>query len=180
MSKHRGLVCVSARKVMLIGFFGALLLPAEIAVAEEKEPFAVFELGAAAEWGLNSGSGSSFGPTASVEFTPIKNWLVIETGVTPLFSHGQTEWDTDFVFKKPFDLSASVEFEPGIGPVWIHTIGGGRTTDAIGAEAVADFMFWSTPDRKYGWFLEPSYTYSFSNGHQQSFGVSTGLLIPIK
>ena len=82
-------------------------------------------------------------------------------------------------FKKPFDLSHGVEFEPGIGPAWIHTVGDGRTTDSIGAEAVFDFMFWPTQDRKYGWFLEPSYTYSFGNGHEQSFSLSAGLLVPI-
>jgi hypothetical protein len=67
-----------------------LLLFAAAASAEEKEPFAVVQLGAAGEWGLPNG-GSSFGPTAAVEFTPIKNWLEIETGVTTLFSRGQTE-----------------------------------------------------------------------------------------
>jgi hypothetical protein len=97
-----------------------------------------------------------------------------------LYRRGQSEWDTDFVFKRPFDLSPSVEFEPGIGPVWIHTVSGGRSTDAIGAEAVAESMFWPTPDRKFGWFLEPSYTCSFGPGHEQSLGVSVGLLIPIK
>jgi hypothetical protein len=173
MFKLFGLIRVLAR-----GQAFALLLFATTASAGDKEPLAVLELGAAGEWGLNSAS-SGFGPAAAVEFTAIQNWLVIETGVTPLFSKGQTEWDTDFVFKKPFDLSPSVEFEPGIGPVWIHTIGGGRTTNAVGAEAVADFMFWPTTDRKYGWFLEPSYTYSFGSGHEQSLGVSAGLLIPI-
>jgi hypothetical protein len=116
----------------------------------------------------------------AVEFSPTKNWLEIETGVTTLFSKGHPEWDTDFVFKKSFDLSPTVEFEPGVGPVWMHTVGGGRTTDAIGAEVVADFMFWPTTDRKYGWFLEPSYTYSFASGHEQSFGVSVGLTIAIR
>ena len=126
MFKRLGLIRALAR-----GHALALLLFAGAALAEDKEPLAVFELGAAGGWGLNSG-GSSFGPTAAVEVTPIKNWLVIETGVTALFSRGQTEWDTDFVFKKPFDLSPNIEFEPGIGPVWIHTVGGGRTTDAVG------------------------------------------------
>lgn len=175
MSKICRLVCLLAPAVALAGSIAL----AGVAVAEEKEPLAVFELGAAAEWALNNGAGSSYGGTVSVEFTPIKNWLEIETGVTGLLGRGQTEWDTDFVFKKPFDLSPSVEFEPGIGPVWIHTIGAGRITDAIGAEAVADFMFWPMPDRKYGWFFEPSYTYSFGNGHDQSFGISAGLLFPI-
>ena len=174
MSKRLGLIRVLARGQAL-----ALLLIAGAALAEDKEPLAIFELGAAGEWGFNGGS-ASFGPAAAVEFTPIKNWLEIETGVQTLFSHGRIEWDTDFVFKKPFDLSPTVEFEPGIGPVWIRTVSGGRTTDAIGAEAVADFMFWPTPDRKFGWFLEPSYTYSFGSRHEQSFGVSAGLLIPIR
>jgi hypothetical protein len=174
MSKRLRLIRELARGQALV-----LLLIAGEALGEDKEPLAIFELGAAREWGLNSGS-SSFGPTAAVEFTPIKNWLEIETGVQTLFNHRQTEWDTDFVFKKPFNLSPTVEFEPGIGPVWIRTVGGGRTTDAVAAEVVADFMFWPTPDRKLGWFLEPSYTYSFGRGHEQSFGVSTGLLIPIQ
>jgi hypothetical protein len=41
-------------------------------------------------------------------------------------------------------------------------------------------MFWPWPDRKYGWFLEPSYTYSFINGHEQSLGIGVGLLIAIR
>jgi hypothetical protein len=162
---------------MLMAFIAALLF-AGAAQAEDKGSFAVVELGGAGEWGLN-GDGSRFGPVAAVEFTPIKNWLVIETGITTLFSRGQTEWDTDLIFKKPFDLSPTVEFEPGIGPVWMHTVGGIGRTDSIGAEAVLDFMFWPTKDRKFGWFLEPSYSYSFSQGHEQSLGVSVGLLIPI-
>lgn len=157
----------------------ALLLFAGMALAGDKDPLAVLELGAAGEWGFKSAS-SSFGPTAAIELTPIQNWLVVDTGVTTLFSKGQTEWDTDFVLKKPFDLSPSVEFEPGIGPVWIRTVDRGRTTDGIGAEAAFDFMFWPTADRQYGWFLEPSYTYSFASGHEQSFGVSAGLLVPIR
>jgi hypothetical protein len=169
MSKHRW--------KMLMAFI-AVLLFAGAARAEDKDPFAVVELGGAEEWGLNSDV-VRFGPLAAVEFTPIKNWLVIETGVTTLFSRGQTEWDTDLIFKKPFDLSPAVEFEPGIGPVWMHTVGGTGTRDSIGAEAVLDFMFWPTPDRKLGWFLEPSYSFSFSNDHERSLGVSVGLLIPI-
>jgi hypothetical protein len=40
-------------------------------------------------------------------------------------------------------------------------------------------MFWPSADRKLGWFLEPSYSNSFIGGHEQSLGVSVGLLIPI-
>jgi hypothetical protein len=169
-------------RVLGLSFGLAPLLFAGGALAQDKEPkepFAILQFGAGAEWGLNGGS-PGFGPSVAVEFTPIKNWLEVETGVATSFSKGKTEWDMDFIFKKPFDLSRTIEFEPGLGPVWIRTVSGGRTSDAIGAEAVFEFMFWPAADRKYGWFLEPSYTYSFARDHDQSFGVSGGLLIPIR
>jgi hypothetical protein len=178
VSKHLWLIRVFMRGKILSALL-PLLLPAGTTLAEDKEAFAVLELGAAGDWDFN-GAGSGFGPTAAIEFTTIKNWLAIEPGITTLFSRGQTEWDTGFIFRKPFDLSPAVEFEPGIGPVWIHTVGKGRTTDSIGVEATAHLEIWPTPDRKYGWFLEPSYTSSFGSGHEQSFGVGAGLLIPIE
>ena len=166
-------------RALVRGLTLAILLDVGMASAEDKEPLAVIQLGAGAEWGLNAG-GFGLGPTASVEFTPIKDGLEVETGISTVFSKGQTEWDYDFVLKKPFDLSPYVEFEPGLGPVWMHTVGWGKATDAIGAEIISEFMFWPTLDRTYGWFLEPSYTYSFARDHEQSFGVSVGLLIPIR
>jgi len=178
VSKYRWLARIFMRGKMLSALL-PLLLAAGTASAADKEPFVLLELGAAGEWSLNGG-GPGFGPTAAIEFTAIRNWLAIEPGVTTLMSRGQTEWDTSFVFRKPFDLSPAVEFEPGIGPVWIHTVGNGRTTDSIYLEAAAHFEIWPTPDRKYGWFLEPTYTCSFGSGHEQSLGVGAGLLIPIE
>jgi hypothetical protein len=145
-----------------------------IAQAEEQEPTAIIELGAASDWNLQGAS--SFGPSAAVEFTPIKDWLEIEVGLSPLFSRGRTEWDTDLLFKKPFTLSDKVEFMIGAGPQWTFS----REGTKIAGEVAADFMFWPTPDRKFGWFLEPAYSYSFSNGHEQSLGMTVGLLIPIR
>jgi hypothetical protein len=143
------------------------------AQAEEKEPTAIIELGGVGEWGLPGAS--SFGPSAAVEFTPIKDWLEIEAGVAPMFSSGPTEWDADLLLKKPFTLSDKLEFMIGVGPAWIFS----REATKVGGEVALDFMFWPTPDRKFGWFLEPAYTYSFNAGHEQSLGVSAGLLIPI-
>jgi hypothetical protein len=45
-----------------------------------------------------------FWPRSAVEFTPIQDWLEIETGVAPMFSDGSSEWDTDVLFNKPFTL----------------------------------------------------------------------------
>ena len=53
MSKRLGLIRVLARGQAL-----ALLLIAGAASAEDKEPFAIFELGAAGEWGFTPRSAS--------------------------------------------------------------------------------------------------------------------------
>jgi len=145
---------------------------------DEKEPAAVLELGAAGNWSVQDGS-KSFGPSVAVEVTPVKNWLELEAGVTPLFARHSTEWDTDLLFKKPWDLSKRVEFMAGIGPEWIHTRSSGVARNAFAGEAVLDFMFWPPHKHRFGWYLEPAYDYSFAAGHEQSAGISGGLLIAI-
>ncbi len=141
--------------------------------AEDKEPTATVELGAAGEWALPGAS--SYGPSLAVEFTPIKDWLEIEVGVARMFHGGHGEWDTDLLFKKPFTLSDKLEFMVGIGPQWTFSREGTQT----GAEVGLDFMYWPTADRTYGWFLEPAYSYSFASGHERSLSTTVGLLIPI-
>jgi hypothetical protein len=166
-----------AAEVAAIDMFkwlAVLLLLAGAAHAEdkEKEPSAIIELGGAGEWSLRDG-GFGLGPTAAVEVTPFKDWLEIEAGLTSLFSSGRPEWSTDLLFKKPFTLSKTVEFMVGVGPEW------NLTTGKVAAEFALDFMFWPTPDRKFGWFLEPTYSYALSKDHEQSLSVSIGLLIAI-
>jgi hypothetical protein len=154
----------------------ALVLTAMQAHAgeKEKEPDAILEIGGSGNWSLSGPF--SFGPTVAIEFTPIENWLEIEVGAGPLFGKGISEWDTDILFKKPFTLSDKIEFMIGAGPQWGS---GFRGSTNAGVEIAGDFMFWPSSDRKLGWFLEPSYSYSFIGGHEQSLGVSVGLLIPI-
>lgn len=146
--------------------------------AVEKEPAAIVELGGATDWSITEG-GSSFGPTVAVEVTPIENWLELEAGVTPLFTHRSTEWSIDLLFKKPWTLSKKVEFMAGIGPEWVHATKYGVTANSISGEAVLDFMFWPSAKRRFGWYLEPGYEYNFGRGHEQSLGISGGLLISI-
>ena len=169
---------MNATKPVLIAFL-FLCTGNAFAQSDDKEPAAVVELGGAVDWNFKEG-GSSFGPTVAIEVTPIENWLELELGVTPLFARHSTEWDTDLLFKKPWTLSDKAEFMAGAGPEWIRTIGHGRTMDALGVEVAADFMFWPSGKHKFGWFLEPSYDYSFGRGHEQSVGISGGLLIGIR
>lgn len=164
-------------RFLLVFVLVALALHAR-AQTDEKEPIAVLELGAAGNWSVQDAS-KSFGPSVAVEVTPIKNWLELEAGVTPLFARHSTEWDTDLLFKKPWDFSKRVEFMAGIGPEWIHTRSYGVTRNACAGEAVLDFMFWPSRKHKFGWYLEPGYDYSFGAGHEQSAGVSGGFLIAL-
>lgn len=144
--------------------------------AEDKEPFALVELGAATERSIQEGT-YSVGPSAAVEFPVIKNWLEIETGISPMFRSGQTEWKADLLFKKPFAINEHVEFMFGAGPELSYAPAGGGTQ--IASEVALEWMFWPSKDRKFGWFVEPTYSYSFSRGHEQSIGVATGLIIAI-
>ena len=169
---------MNAAKPTLLVF---LFLSAANAFAQsiEKEPVAIVEFGGTAFHGL-TGEGASFGPTVAVEVTPIENWLELEAGVTALFRPHSTEWSVDLLFKKPWTLSKKAEFMVGIGPEWIHARQYGTTTNSLGGEVVADFMYWpSSAKHRFGWYVEPGYEYNFGRGHEQSIGVSGGLLIAI-
>ena len=120
-------------------------------VEKEKE-HAVIELGGGAFRNVTDGA-SSFGPAVGVEVTPIKNWLELEFGTAALFRRHSTEWGTDLLFKKPWDLSPKVEFMLGLGPEWVHSKQYGVTTNSLSVEAVADFMFWRSPTNELkSWF----------------------------
>jgi hypothetical protein len=164
---------VAAAAVVSLGGFASTL--AHAGEKGEKEPLAIVELGGSGEWAFTGQT--SVGSSVAVEFEPIKDWLEIEVGTGPLFGKDHAHWDTDLLFKKPFILSDKVEFMVGAGPQWSQSFNGGG---ALGAEFALDFMIWPTKDRKFGWFVEPTYSYSFGSEHEQSLGMSLGLLIPIQ
>lgn len=159
-----------------------LLLGSASAVAQEidkdaEEPVAIVELGGAGSHNLKGGS--SYGADFAAEITPIENWLELEAGVTPVFARHLMEWDTDFLFKKPWTISRKLEFMIGIGPEWVHTRLNGIATNAFAGEAILDFMFWPSGRHKFGWYLEPGYDYTFGRNHERSIGITGGLLIGV-
>ena len=147
-------------------------------VSKDKDPAAILEIGAASSWNLTGGA-TTFAPNFAVETTPIENWLELEAGVSPFYTRNSTEWDTDLLFKKPWTISRKAEFMLGIGPQWVYLRQNGKTTNSVAGEVAADFMFWPARKHRFGWFLEPAYDYNFGRGHQQSIGMSGGLLIAI-
>lgn len=147
--------------------------------SKDRDPAAILEIGAATSREVTGGA-ASFAPNFAVESTAIENWLELEVGVSPFFTHNSTEWDMDLLFKKPWTLSRKAELMLGVGPGWVHLSQNGRTTNTVAVEVAGDFMFWPARNRRFGWFLEPAYDYSFAGGHQQSIGMSGGLLIAIR
>ena len=162
-----------------VGMLVFLLSGNAIAQSVDEDPAAIFELGGAASKSLK-GAGSSFSADFAAEVTPIENWLELEAGTTPVFGRHSTEWDTDLLFKKPWTLSKKAEFMFGVGPEWVHTREYGVTSNSIAGEVVLDFMFWPSGKHRFGWYLEPSYDYNFARGHEQSLGITGGLLIAIR
>jgi len=158
--------------ILIVAMTVGLAAPVDTAAAEDKEPTAIVAIGGAGEWGLPGAA--SFGPSVSVEFTPIRNWLEIEIGTATMFRRGVTEFETDLLFKKPFTLSDTVEVMVGAGPSWSYTRQEGIKW---GATVALDVMVWPWPERKFGWFVEPSYTVNQDN--EKSLAVSVGLLIAI-
>jgi len=65
----------------------------------------------------------------------------------------------------------------GAGPQLSYAAAGGATQ--IASEVALEWMIWPSAERKFGWFVEPTYSYSFSRGHEQSIGIATGLMIAI-
>ena len=175
-----GLLCAGRAAGQSVGSGSVDSGSGESVPAESDKEIAVVEVGASASQSLKGG-GASFGPDLAVEVTPIENWLELEGGVTPLFNGHSTEWDVDLLFKKPWTLSKKVEFMLGAGPEWVHTREDRVTRNSVALEAVGDFMFWPAVGKhRFGWYLEPAYEYDFGRGHEQSVGISGGLLIAIR
>ena len=131
---------------MIFGAVVTAILFGGRAHAGDKEPTAVVAIGPGWEWSLPN-QAMLVGPSASVEFNLIKDWLELEIGGGTLFRKGQPECEADVLFKKPFTLSESAELMLGAGPSWRYSRGetgqtGNRRFHVL---AVAGAQIWLVP-----------------------------------
>jgi hypothetical protein len=168
-------LCLPASGQIHVGEASAHAQPAEA----DDDPAVTLELGAATSWNTTDGA-ATFAPNLAAETTPIEHWLELEAGASPFFTRNSTEWDTDLLFKKPWALSPKAEFMLGVGPEWVYLKQNRTSSNSVSGEVAGDFMFWPSGRHRFGWYLEPAYDYNFAAGHQQSIGISAGLLIGLK
>jgi hypothetical protein len=158
-----------------IGVCAVLLLSGSSRAGDE-EPYLLFEMGGGGEFGLRGGQ--SFGPEIGLEYMAIKRLLEIEMSVSPLFSHGQAEIETEVTFKKPFEITDRFEIEIGGGPEWIHRTNG--KPDSVAGVAMADFVYEILPQHHVSLFIDPAYSYDFGEDHEKVISVMAGLRIGIE
>ena len=136
---------------------------------------AELEIGAVAERTVAANAATHAGPSVAIEFTPIEHWLELEAAVGRFQIGGAAEWETEVAVKKPFDLSPRVELMLGLGPTWTHSGAPLEQSNSFGAELVLDLQFWRS--RRWGWFIEPSYSVGFSRGSERAVAITAGVLV---
>jgi hypothetical protein len=157
------------RRVKAIVALAAILI-SPAAAADEKEPLYAIELSGARDWSLNGGDASA-GPVLAVERTVIEHWLEVELALSPQFAKGRNELETEFIFKKPFELSEHLEFLIGAGPVWVNR----GSENSAAAAVITQFEYFPNTDHKVGYVFEASYSYGFGAEHEQAFGLTAGI-----
>src|SRR5579859_6341436 len=131
------LLCLPAFGQAAVGKPSVNRLQAQTA-NEPEEDVAILEIGAATSWNIRGGA-ATFAPNLAAEITPIENWLELEAGVSPFYTRDSSEWDTDFLFKKPWTISRKAEFMLGIGPQWTFFKQNGKTNNSMALEVAGDF-----------------------------------------
>jgi hypothetical protein len=164
-------------RLVLLTLAGLLLMDAH-AFAQSASPSAdvdhavVFELGWEGDWSKTESLHQ--GGTFAFEVTPIEHWLELECGVSAIHEAAGAEIPIDFLLKKPWRISRTVEFMAGVGPELIHSTAEHQTF--WGASGVADLMVW--PRQNVGWYLEPGVERTFQPGnHQTGLAMAAGLIL---
>jgi len=148
-----------------------------------EEPAVIIKVGGSFERSVSDYTNSG-GPTAALETGLLHDALEMELGSTALFKDGHTTWKTGLILKKPIELTETMEFELGAGPLWFHrayTIGDDEAaqTDSAGVEGVAELVYWPGHHRSLGFYVETGYSYDFGKGHEKAAGAGAGVLVPL-
>jgi hypothetical protein len=154
----------------------AFLLPGglDAQTASGADHTVVIEIGSAGEWPLQ-GERPSYGGTLAAETTPIEHWLEVEAGATLLGMNHRREIAADFIVKKPFEISSTVELMAGVGPELSWTLTRGSPARSVATECALDLMIW--PTKNVGWYLEPTYDLTSFRASGRALALAAGLIV---
>lgn len=121
--------------------------------------------------------GNNYGTSIGVEFIAIKDQLEIEISTTYLGSNHPRQLSQEILFKIPFDLTPSLEFDLGVGPQFGRLFDNQNgASNQIGASFAAELMYW--PTKKFGYYINPEFGFGLgSSSGERSFGLSVGVLV---
>jgi hypothetical protein len=150
--------------------------------AHHPEPLVTIKLGGTFERSVSDYT-NSYGPTAGLQTGLFHDALEMELGTTALLRDGHANWKTGLIFKKPIEVSESVELAAGAGPLWFHRSHLGEdpevAKDSAGVEGVVEMVFWPGEHRSLGFYAETGYSYDFGKGHEKAAGAGAGVLVPL-
>ena len=122
------------------------------------------------------GEHPGFGGTITLQVTPIPNWLEFEFGVGALTNSHSTEFEAEFMFEKPFQISSTTEFMIEAGPTISRSSEADEDGTLLSIQTEAGFFVW--PNKELGWYANVGWSDALKNG-AQSISVGAGILIPI-
>ena len=136
----------------------------------------VYAAGWAGDRDISGGTGfQPAGASIGFEVTPIEGWLSIETSVEAHHSDEGTEMPIEVAFRKPWQLSKTVEFMAGVAPEIVRRFGASGETFG-GVSFGGHFMIWPRPN--IGWYAEAAYEVAFpQDGTHKSIAFAAGILI---
>jgi hypothetical protein len=149
----------------------SLLAQSQNQPGKKKESVLILETGVSSDWDFKSNY-TSLSPTFGFEFRTLKEKLEVEVGATPYYSNSNYNWQLEMLIKKPYDISPQMEIMFGAGPKWTLSSEG----NSASVDIVTDLMYWPFKKR-IGFYFEPGYDYGLKNQHEQSLGISTGLIV---
>lgn len=144
-----------------------------LAQSDEREHRIVYAVG----WAGEASHGEGFQPAGiegGFEVTPIEGKLSIETTIGTHHGDDGTEMHLEVAFRKPWQLSKTVEFMAGVAPTLVRTFG--TAAETFGAVSIGGhFMVWPRPN--VGWYAESAYEVGFpKTGTHRGAEFSAGIL----
>lgn len=151
----------------------AWFLSHEVALGDEFHRIQL-EIGLSGE--RESGQLQARGSVAA-EYTAIEHRLATELELSTAGYDGGIEVPVELHIKRPIQLSPTQELNPGFGPQYATVLGTDKNGGFWGGEVLLEFR--NELDERFGFLVEPTYSFLSRKGIEQEFGIEAGLTLAL-